>query len=92
MWGRYHGFTRRTARLGGMPAPRFVTFVERAGADADRRLAGLADRLRADGAVVRVLRSREQHDLALLVVEGDPPLAPDDLADARVWRFVEPER
>lgn len=72
-----------------MPAPRFVTFVERSGTDADARLAALAARLRGSGAAVRLLRSREQADLALLVVDGDPALTADDVAGARVWRFEE---
>ena len=72
-----------------MPPPRFVTFVERSGTDADARLATLAARLRGEGATVRLLRSREQTGLALIVVEGDPALTPDDVADARVWRFEE---
>jgi hypothetical protein len=72
-----------------MPAPRFVTFVERSGPDADARLATLSARLRSEGTAVRLLRSRQQADLALLVVEGDPPLATDDVAGARVWRFEE---
>jgi hypothetical protein len=70
-----------------MPAPRFVTFVERSGPDADARLARLAARLHEAGTPVRRLRSRDRADLALLVVEGDPPLTSDDVADARVWRF-----
>ncbi len=72
-----------------MPALRFVTFIERSGTDADARLAALAARLRGSGVAVRLLRSREQADLALLVVEGDPPLATNDVAGARVWRFEE---
>lgn len=72
-----------------MEASPFVTFVERSGVDAEAQLTGLARRLRAAATPVRLLRSRDEAELYLLVIEGAPDLAPDDAAGARVWRFEE---
>lgn len=72
-----------------MDSSSFVTFVERSGTDAAVQLTGLARRLRTSATPVRLLRSRDEAELYLLVVDGAPDLSPDDVADARVWRFEE---
>jgi hypothetical protein len=64
-----------------------VTFVERAGPDAGAALERLRARLAAAGTASRLLASRDEADLHLLVIEGDPPLADEEVAGARVWRF-----
>jgi hypothetical protein len=66
-----------------------VTFVELGGPDAGATLARLRTRLAAAGASSRLLVSRDQADLHLLVVDGDPPLDGEDACAARVWRFRE---
>jgi hypothetical protein len=67
----------------------FVTFVELAGPNAGATLARLRARLAAAGARSRLLTSRDEADLHLLVVDGDPPLGEDETRGARVWRFRE---
>lgn len=71
--------------VGMTPSP--LTFVERGGGGARPALEALRSRLRADGLAVRLLRSRDDADLHLLLVEGDPALDPADVEGARVWRF-----
>ncbi len=63
------------------------TFVERTGPDAASRLGALARRCRAGGARAALLRSRDEPNLHLLLIEGDVDLRPDDHDGARVWRF-----
>ena len=64
-----------------------VTFVERAGPDAEATLRELAGRLRAQAFDADLLRSRDEAHLHLLVAHGDPVLTPADRDGARVWRF-----
>lgn len=69
------------------PARSPTTFVERRGPEGRAALAALARRVRAAGARGRLLRSVDEPELHLLVVDGAPPLADAELQDARVWRF-----
>lgn len=70
-----------------MSEPAVVTFVERTEPGADVTLKALAGRLAAASVPARLLRSVEPDGPWLLVVEGDPALAPGDVDGARVWRF-----
>ncbi|NBC94890.1 MAG: hypothetical protein GVY27_00895 [Deinococcus-Thermus bacterium] len=70
----------------------FVTFVELGGPDAAATLDRLRARLASAGAPSRLLVSRDEADLHLLVVDGDPPLEGDETRGARVWRFREAQR
>ena len=70
----------------------FVTFVELGGPDAGVALERLRARLAAAGTASRLLVSRDEAGLHLLVVDGDPPLAGDETRRARVWRFREAPR
>lgn len=72
-----------------MDQPRPVTFVEREGPDADAVLRRLRRRLEGAGTPARLLAARDQPELRLLVVEGEPALRPDEADGARVWRFRE---
>jgi hypothetical protein len=70
-----------------MDARSLVTFVERGGPDAGVALARLQERLAATGTASRLLASRDEADLHLLVIHGDPALSRDEADGARVWRF-----
>lgn len=72
--------------LGGMNDG-FVTFVERAGDDAGAHLASLRDRLRLRGVQARLLCSRDQDALRLLVVDGELAAGEAALDGCRTWRF-----
>ena len=67
------------------PTP--LTFIERGDDGARAALRRLRRRLSDDGLACRLLRGRDEPRLHLLVVEGDPVLAPDETRGARVWRF-----
>lgn len=69
------------------PEPARTLFVERRGDDAARALTRLHRRLQGAGVTARLLASLEEPALHLLVIDGDPPLRPDELDGARVWRF-----
>lgn len=73
-----------------MTSTPYLTFVERHGSGAEERLAQLAERLRRSGVSSRLVRSRDRHDLRLLVVDGSPQLSDLDLGGAQVWRFADP--
>lgn len=64
-----------------------VTFVERGGADARQALRVLQERLDALGCRSRLLASRDERDLHLLMIEGDPLLSEAERDRARTWRF-----
>jgi hypothetical protein len=66
-----------------------VTFVELRGPSAAATLGRLRARLASAGTTSRLLVSRDEADLHLLVVDGDPPLERDVAHAARVWRFRE---
>lgn len=68
---------------------RAVTFVERGGPGARGALSSLRDRLLASGRPARLLASRDQEALYLLVVEGEPEPDSPELEGARTWRFRE---
>lgn len=70
----------------------FVTFVEIGGPDAEATLERLRARLAAAGTSSRLLVSRDDADLHLLVVDGDPPLERDETRGAKIWRFRETHR
>ncbi|MDZ7707369.1 MAG: hypothetical protein U5J97_05645 [Trueperaceae bacterium] len=72
-----------------MHSPPDVTFVERDGPGAETALARLQARLEREGTASRLLRSHDQADLRLLVVDGPAQLTDDDIENARVWRFVD---
>lgn len=72
--------------LGGM-SDDFVTFVERAGNDAEGYLASLRERLRDRGVRARLLCSRDQDALRLLVVHGELETDEATLDGCRTWRF-----
>jgi hypothetical protein len=68
--------------------PQQTRFYELAGEAAQARLGELAGRLRHAGARTRVLESRDQEGLYLLVAEAErfPELTPPD--GCRVWTFA----
>lgn len=66
-----------------------VTFIECNRSDAHAQLAALRRRLRERGVPARLLRSREEASLHLLLVEGDIAAHDDTLRDCRLWRFEE---
>lgn len=70
------------------PGPQQTRFYELAGEAAQARLDELAGRLRRAGARTRVLESRDQDGLYLLVAEAErvPDLTPPD--GCRVWNFA----
>ncbi|MDZ7800374.1 MAG: hypothetical protein U5K81_06230 [Trueperaceae bacterium] len=64
-----------------------VTFIECNGPGAHAHLAALRRRLRERGVPARLLRSREEASLHLLLIEGDIAADEDTLRDCRRWRF-----
>lgn len=64
-----------------------VTFVERGGAGARDALRALQERLEATGLASRLLASRDDDSLHLLLIEGDPSLSGPEAEGARTWRF-----
>lgn len=72
-----------------MPVSSYVTFVERSGPNAEAILRELRARLDASSLPARLVRSVDDADLSLLIIDGDAELAPADHDGARVWRFEE---
>lgn len=67
-----------------------VTFVERGGSGAREALRELRDRLVSAGTSARLLVSRDDDSLYLLVVEGGPAVEPSlERTGGRTWRFRE---